>query len=132
MSRHVLLATIPAKTLLVSSVDIHWSRCPGSQVHLGIGGTRGSGLCCQHLCFPWSFCGLLILASCKVLQSLLEVLNEDDCLWGIGKLVWYDLFVEYLSEDIVIESSVVGVDEHHLVVLSQSHVFIKYSVIVVD
>lgn len=112
--------------------ELHWSRCPGSQVHLGIGGTRGSGLCCQHLCFPWSFCGLLILASCKVLQSLLEVLNEDDCLLGIGKLVWYDLFVEYLSEDIVIESSVVGVDEHHLVVLSQSHVFIKYSVIVVD
>ena len=39
--RCILLTTMPAKTLPVSSVNIHWSRCAGSCIHAGIGGTGG-------------------------------------------------------------------------------------------
>ena len=102
--RHILLTAMPAKTLLVSLVNIHWSRCAGSCIHAGIGGIGGGvgrlGCCLQHH-LGWSLCRLLIATGSELVKLFFEVFDEDCHLWGSlmvsGMISWLNICQRVLS-----------------------------------
>ena len=127
---YILLATIPAQTLLLSSVEVHGSCSPCKRTGSS-DGSGGAGLGWWRHKFRDGFRdrGLPFLTTGKLLESFLEVFDVYGCILSAPEIGRDTIFIEDPSENIVIEASEVHVNECDLVVACQSHMFVEHTIV---